>query len=734
MRRTNALQNYLEFLTRVYDPEGIEHSVEWTKDSPHADIHGQYVAVNPNIRDWIGKSMSQENELRVLVDTVSHEVEHTVESKLDGKKEFMEQYPEAPQVAGAIYNIFEDVYIDFTRTNRWKGLRVSRAFFVSKVLSNHHRHPKLTNYESKTKAMMEGMLQVALSGTAKGITELDDEETKKFLGWIRKKVKEVRTMDTVEQREELIREVTQTLFDLADIEEASEFANEMEIPTGETVENSDIDPNEESAYDPDAGNPITDDGSDESTTDSQENETAEEDSEVSQQEDEEAQSTESEESEKTGEGTGSQEGEKQEGEQETDEPLDENEPLDSDNSRESITNDGDMMQTALPGLGDEDAPEPSDVRSDSSLDSVSESSEGEEGNPTDVPTPKSERDDAQQSGEVSSAYVGEEIEEMESLDDEGVASWFGVSSDSNIEEPSERFEEKVQELHNKTQRANTSLAEKKAKRDQHSDDFVSDHKSVLRTLKEKGLDDKIEEAFRELKNADKDIPVEHGEDIHLQNAIEYRAGDYSQTRVHKHNLPSEYGERAVAVALDLSGSMPEHTAKVALLGLQKACDEIGDQFTACGFKTFRNNGHKVVYTPLITGPREEFNPSHLSAVFSGGTTPMASGIQQANELLEESTRPEQVLIVITDGKPNVGLDGRGSSPEINEECRELVDNAKRNGVKVIGMGFGSVDERTMKTVFGNDGYVMGELDNLADRLLEVYRQQMKVVDEHDSYR
>lgn len=743
MRRTNALKEYLEFLTTVYHPDNKEIEVQWTSDTPHADLDGNYIAINPNVRDWIGKSLDNANELRILADTVSHEVEHLVKSDLRGKKEFMEAHPEAPKVAGSVYNTFEDVYIDFTRTNRWKGLRVSRAFFVDRVLSNSHRHPKLTSVDTKAGKMLEGMLQIALSGYAKGISEIEDEEVKEFLGLVRRRTRELRAIDDVEEREELVEEVTHTLFDIVDLDDAKDFAEDMEIPTGGDFNADDLDLDEESAYEPSSNNEQSNKNAEESgdaEAGGDESQEGEEDGEELEGEGgsgSEGEKDEGDESDEGSTGDGGEDGEEGEGsdsgsdEEDSDGKADGlDEGLDPSEYNDPELDDGEAVQTALPGLGNEERPDPLDLDEQDGQDEA-EPAEAEAAG-------ENRRDEPSPSGPAGDAEVGEDVEkevsEMEQMDQsEQEREWYGVSSDADIQNPNPRFEEKVDELRSATQRDNTSMAEKKSKRDEHADDFNTDYKSVLRTLREKGLDDEIEQAFKELKNSEKEVPVEMGEEVHLQNAIEYRAGDYSRTRVHKHRLPAEYGERCVTVVLDLSGSMPEHTAKVALLGLQRACEAIGDQFAACGFKTFSNNGHKVVYTPLITGPNEDFQPKHLASVFSGGTTPLAAGIDQGQELVEESTRPEQVMIVVTDGKPNVSLDGSGRG-DIIGECEQIVNSVRDDGVKVIGMGFGSVNERTMENVFGDEGYVMGELDNLADRLLDVYRKQMRVVDEHEAYR
>jgi nitric oxide reductase activation protein len=191
---------------------------------------------------------------------------------------------------------------------------------------------------------------------------------------------------------------------------------------------------------------------------------------------------------------------------------------------------------------------------------------------------------------------------------------------------------------------------------------------------------------------------------------------------------AEIGDRAISVALDLSGSMSEIEAKMALAALEIAASIIGDQFTACGYKSFKpsDSNYNVITTPLITGPDEDFEKSHLNAVWSGGKTPMASGIVEASKLLQECTKSEDVLIVITDGKPNLTTNGHSGQKKATEEARQRVRELKRGGVKVIGLGIGSINEPIIDEIFEGD-FVTAKMDDFAEKLVEVYYNQMDVI-------
>jgi uncharacterized ParB-like nuclease family protein len=185
------------------------------------------------------------------------------------------------------------------------------------------------------------------------------------------------------------------------------------------------------------------------------------------------------------------------------------------------------------------------------------------------------------------------------------------------------------------------------------------------------------------------------------------------------------------VALDMSGSMNERKAKVAIGALYAATEIIGDSFVASAFLTSgRRGGSDSIFTPLITGPDEDFMWSHLDGLTTDDMTPTASGVLDGTNLLQAASRPEKVLVVITDGKPNRAPDGGSHGNKALDSAASAVQQARAQGVKVIGLAVGSnINEGNLKAMFGQQDYIRVDEDNLAGALLEIYRRQMKLVQE-----
>jgi hypothetical protein len=183
MQVTRGLKRVLSTLADHYLQDGNEAGVDgiqvrFTDETPHADTNGQYVAVNPDVRDTYGRSVGDVTELRIIVDTLAHEVEHVNQSDLASKEEVAKANPDMPQTAGMVANILEDAYIDEQRMQRNPGQRVSHNVKIDALMDNHHRRPRvdtLVEKEGLPRALVETALQVTAAGYAKGVEDLSND-------------------------------------------------------------------------------------------------------------------------------------------------------------------------------------------------------------------------------------------------------------------------------------------------------------------------------------------------------------------------------------------------------------------------------------------------------------------------------------------------------------------------------------------------------------------------------
>lgn len=210
MRRTDALKRTLEGLSRVYEGDksvpvqfgSPSRAVPRGHDLPEGTATEDSVVISPNVKDELGRNLDGPQQLRCIANTLSHEIEHLRESDLTSKEAFMEQYDDHPQFAGMVINVLEDQYIDYTRTQRYPGLRKAQAFVVDTLMQNHHRWPRVDNIDHRPKAMQEAFRQLAFAGYAKGFEDADDW-LREYLGRVRPLIDRVRREHDQEARKDI---------------------------------------------------------------------------------------------------------------------------------------------------------------------------------------------------------------------------------------------------------------------------------------------------------------------------------------------------------------------------------------------------------------------------------------------------------------------------------------------------------------------------------------------------
>lgn len=238
--------------------------------------------------------------------------------------------------------------------------------------------------------------------------------------------------------------------------------------------------------------------------------------------------------------------------------------------------------------------------------------------------------------------------------------------------------------------------------------------AVFDAMHERGLDETIRELLAQFPPEERrKVRGETGQRLDLQAVARSAGGRLPNEGVFTRRQHTDTGSRCIGVATDLSGSMDQFEAKVALAALASAADLLRDEFLAVSFPGSDRPAS------LLTGPNEPFDPDHLSAVETGGGTPLAAGIQEGRRLLKAADADELVLLVVTDGRPRDGLPD-GESPEA--DTRSQIEHCRRDGITVVGVGVDSGSK--MNSLFGEDAHVEVEDEAFADRLLDVYREQL----------
>jgi nitric oxide reductase activation protein len=368
----------------------------------------------------------------------------------------------------------------------------------------------------------------------------------------------------------------------------------------------------------------------------------------------------------------------------------------------------------------------------------------------DTPDAVAESDDRERTADLSKVdYHGED----EHLPDDYETSEQDLSEDARSELEWELdedetvdvteldgFEAQYEQVQREQDRADTDLEQDRRTRDRRLDSgrvepeddaYIEVGSQAVRDhLNETGQAERIVEAFRQFKTDDRWVPDEDGERLNEDAVADLVAGDTSaQDRLYERKRKAEPGDRAVTVSMDMSGSMKGvvKEAKSALGALAIACREIGDDFTANAWTSTEKRGKENQVLMPITLPDEEFSWRHLDAVWPDYQDPITPGMRQAKAYCDEVSASERLMVVITDGQPQMMADGTYNAGQATTEAQEEVREYRQDGYVVIGMGIQpGADESLMQKMFGEGGYVCTDEDDIAESLIRIYESQLNV--------
>lgn len=682
MKASEPLRETLESMTKVYHEQNVPvkfgsppRAVPEGETIQGETVNEPTVVVDPAVNDRFQQQLSGPEELCCLTNTLSHELEHIRESELTSKAAFSEAYEQYPRFAGGVINILEDQYIDFTRTQRFPGLRSTQAFVTNKLLEDDQLWPPIDSIESRQKAMLEGFRQVAFAGHAKGIDTVDGW-LREFLSRVRPHIKRVRQEGNQFKR----KDIAHTVMDIA-----KEYLPETDIDMPDTCSICD----EQS---PDIISPILGPVCEDCVP--------------------------------TGHG-------RHDGMEDT-----------QTEAEASPSEANDKLEDVIP-----DSPgEPIDATADESANQAKKS--GQTDTNSDQPSTAQDRNEPERAVSDESKGVADQVraDELTTMDalarDEDSASWWNVPAHVDHQTPNEqdiaryeRIQQEKQEnqdletdLRHQRQNANESSHGLSQDRGQHSTNLQSDEDW-------RRLRDEHRRTFRKLTTRDMAVPSRTGTDLNMDTVVKRAAGDVSQDKLFTRKQTIARGDRVVAVSADMSGSMDSKQVRLALAAIAEAAAMVGDMFLATCWRGMDTDSggylcqRESTGIGLVCGADEPFQWGQLDAFGCGGGTPTADGIDMTSRLMQGLHARERLMMVITDGQPNISYGKRNN--ELTEspvgDARQVVRNVRSKNIRVIGLYVGSgAEETAMAKIFREDGFVSASMDELAQELIEVYRRQLRV--------
>lgn len=248
-------------------------------------------------------------------------------------------------------------------------------------------------------------------------------------------------------------------------------------------------------------------------------------------------------------------------------------------------------------------------------------------------------------------------------------------------------------------------------------------KSLIRRVRRQFevLRPKHETLRAQLDGADLDL------DALVRSRSDLKAGGEGSDRIHLMSRPQAH-DLAVTLLVDVSLSTDAWFDDLRVLDVEKeALLVLANGLSACGdnhsILTFTSRRRSWVRVETVKDFGEKMGPmveNRIAALKPGYYTRIGAAIRHATAKLVEQPNRRQLLLVLTDGKPNDvdHYEGRFAL----EDSRRAVIEARRKGVRVFGVTVDRDAKSYVPAIFGQHGYaVVSNIARLPAALPAIYR-------------
>lgn len=248
-------------------------------------------------------------------------------------------------------------------------------------------------------------------------------------------------------------------------------------------------------------------------------------------------------------------------------------------------------------------------------------------------------------------------------------------------------------------------------------------KSLIRRVRRQFevLRPKHEMLRTQLDGADLDL------DAVVRSRTDLKAGGEGSDRIHMMSRPQAH-DLAVTLLVDVSLSTDAWFDDLRVLDVEKeALLVLANGLAACGdnhsILTFTSRRRSWVRIETVKDFGEKMGPvveNRIAALKPGYYTRIGAAIRHATAKLVEQPNRRQLLLVLTDGKPNDvdHYEGRFAL----EDSRRAVNEARRKGVRVFGVTVDRDAKSYVPAIFGQHGYaVVSNIARLPAALPAIYR-------------
>lgn len=189
--------------------------------------------------------------------------------------------------------------------------------------------------------------------------------------------------------------------------------------------------------------------------------------------------------------------------------------------------------------------------------------------------------------------------------------------------------------------------------------------------------------------------------------------------------PKDKNNMKVLVLVDESGSMRYENkalnAKMSAIVLAEVFGKLRIPYSVIGFTTDIGS-NKVIQNHYLHWDNTKENRLKLLNISAYNCNFDAYSIRYATEMMKKKKSKYDILIVISDGVPSMGI---GSKQEMYADTAGAIAMAKKVLGNVIGIGLGGIDLEVFKGFYGKDFVHVKEIDDLPTEMSRIIRQTVR---------
>lgn len=167
-------------------------------------------------------------------------------------------------------------------------------------------------------------------------------------------------------------------------------------------------------------------------------------------------------------------------------------------------------------------------------------------------------------------------------------------------------------------------------------------------------------------------PNEKGAEVYAE-CVQNRINEIEEEEAESAKMTSD--ERDIVLVLDVSSSMSGTPIEETIDASVKFIDTILEEDASIGVITYNSEAEQRADFSI----KESYLTKAVSSISAGGNTNIEGGLSEAASMLTESYAKKKIIVLMSDGEPNVG--------KVGDDLISYADTLKDEGIIIYTLGF-----------------------------------------------